>query len=183
MTNKLFKILIITVFVSAFCLSGCGNKSEEEAALADFSEAISNFTDYIKNADDQLNALNPEKEEAVDEMLSILDEMNTEFANLAEKEVPEQYQAIHELAVAASENMSEAVFYYHSAFEAENFNEQEADAAYEYYTRSMQDIEYIGYVLTGDDIPENDRIKIYEESDDSHLFEKWLPDNDNDDTE
>lgn len=183
MSNKLYKIFIIAINLSLFCLAGCGKKSEEEIELADFSIIISDFTDYIKSANEQLNSLDPERSESVDEMLGILDEMDTKFADLAENEVPEQYQAVHELAVAASENMSQSVSYYHLAFEPEEFNAQNADVAYEYYTRAMMDVEYMGYILSGDEIPENDRIKIYEESKDSHILDKWLSGDDDKDSQ
>ena len=51
--------------------------------------------------------------------------------------------------------MTNAVSYFHSAYEGEAFDEQDADVAYQYYTRAMVRIEYIGYVLVGE-IPEND---------------------------
>ena len=92
--------------------------------------------------------------------------------------VQEHYQSIVTLADEASENMTNAVSYFHSAYEGEAFDEQDADVAYQYYTRAMVRIEYIGYVLVGE-IPENDHVKVQEqELNDTRFIDKILDNND-----
>ena len=49
----------------------------------------------------------------------------------------------------------------------------DADIAYQYYTRAMTRIQYIGYVLAGD-IPEDERVTVLEETSDNALIEKLL---------
>ena len=142
------KYLIATI-TTVMCLTACGHTTEEKE-LADFSTSISNFTATIQDANQQINELDVDDAEASDKLLSILDNLDTEFKNLAELPVPEQYQSIETLADEASENMTNAVSYFHSAYESEEFNEQDADVAYQYYTRAMTRVEYIGYVLVGE---------------------------------
>lgn len=170
--NKSFKILAI--FSVLMCLGGCSN-TDEEKELASFSASISEFTTVIQDANDQINSIDTTSESASDELLAILDNLDKEFQELAELAIPEQYQSIEDLADEASSNMTNAVSYFHSAYEAESFNEQDADIAYQYYTRAMTRIQYIGYVLVGE-IPEGENITIHEEMMENTLLDKLLHD-------
>lgn len=169
--NRL-KYITILAFLS-FSLTACGKVSKEEQELAQFSESISTFTLNIKNANDDLNAIDVTSPEATNDMLLILDQLNEEFSNLAKLEVPEQYDSIESLAEEASQNMNNAVTFFHSAYDTAIFNEQDADIAYQYYCRAMMRIEYIGYILS-DNLPENDNVTVYEETNDSKLINKIL---------
>ena len=71
--------------------------------------------------------------------------------------------------------MTNAVSYYHSAYEAEEFSEEDADIAYQYYTRAMTRVQYIGYILIGE-IPEGDNITVHEETMENKLLDKLLHD-------
>ena len=75
--------------------------------------------------------------------------------------------------------MSLAVSHYHTAYESEPFNENYADAAYQYYKNSYEYVQYMGYLLAGEDIPENDHVKVYEETNDKNILNKWLSDDEN----
>ena len=152
---------IIGTLTTVLCLTACGHTNEEKE-LADFSSSISSFTASIQDANQQINELDVNDANASQELLSI----------------PEQYQSIETLADEASKNMTNAVSYFHSAYEGEAFDEQDADVAYQYYTRAMVRIEYIGYVLVGE-IPENDHVTVQEqELNDTRFIDKILDNND-----
>ena len=168
---------IIGTLTTVLCLTACGHTNEEKE-LADFSSSISSFTASIQDANQQINELDVNDANASQELLSILDGLDEKFKELADLSVPEQYQSIETLADEASENMTNAVSYFHSAYEGEAFDEQDADVAYQYYTRAMVRIEYIGYVLVGE-IPENDHVKVQEqELNDTRCIDKILDNND-----
>ena len=168
---------IIGTLTTVLCLTACGHTNEEKE-LADFSSSISSFTASIQDANQQINELDVKDANACQELLSILDGLDEKFKELADLSVPEQYQSIETLADEASENMTNAVSYFHSAYEGEAFDEQDADVAYQYYTRAMVRIEYIGYVLVGE-IPENDHVKVQEqELNDTRFIDKILDNND-----
>lgn len=168
---------IIGTLTTVLCLTACGHTNEEKE-LADFSSSISSFTASIQDANQQINELDVNDANASQELLSILDGLDEKFKELADLSVPEQYQSIETLANEASENMTNAVSYFHSAYEGEAFDEQDADVAYQYYTRAMVRIEYIGYVLVGE-IPENDHVKVQEqELNDTRFIDKILDNND-----
>ena len=168
---------IIGTLTTVLCLTACGHTNEEKE-LVDFSSSISSFTASIQDANQQINELDVNDANASQELLSILDGLDEKFKELADLSVPEQYQSIETLADEASENMTNAVSYFHSAYEGEAFDEQDADVAYQYYTRAMVRIEYIGYVLVGE-IPENDHVKVQEqELNDTRFIDKILDNND-----
>lgn len=168
---------IIGTLTTILCLTACGHTNEEKE-LADFSSSISDFTASIQDANQQINELDVNDANASQELLSILDGLDEKFKELADLSVPEQYQSIETLADEASENMTNAVSYFHSAYEGEAFDEQDADVAYQYYTRAMVRIEYIGYVLVGE-IPENDHVTVQEqELNDTRFIDKILDNND-----
>ena len=168
---------IIGTLTTVLCLTACGHTNEEKE-LADFSSSISSFTASIQDANQQINELDVNDANASQELLSILDGLDEKFKELADLSVPEQYQSIETLADEASENMTNAVSYFHSAYEGEAFDEQDANVAYQYYTRAMVRIEYIGYVLVGE-IPENDHVKVQEqELNDTRFIDKILDNND-----
>lgn len=166
------KYISILIFLS-LSLTACGKASKEEIALARFSESISEFSNKIRNANDDLNALDISSPEATTEMLFILDQMNEDFSNLASLDVPEQYDSIEALADEASDNMNNAVTFFHSAYDSDLFNEQDASIAYQYYCRAMMRVEYIGYILS-DNLPQNDNVTVYEETNDTTLINKIL---------
>ncbi len=172
-----YKIILTTLFVTV-CLGGCGKASKEDDAFAAFSDSVTNFSNVLKEADTQLNGLDVTSEGAADQMLEILDNLDNEFAQFAALSVPEdtQYQSIETLADEASQNMSDAVSHYHAAFESEAYSAYDADLAYQYYIRAMERVEYIGHLLSGNEIPENDHVTVHEESNDKEILDKILPD-------
>lgn len=173
MLNKKNKILFAAL-LGTVCLSGCGNTSDEEKELASFSTSVSEFTNYISESGEKINNLDVNKKESAEELLAILDDMDAEFAKFAELKAPDIYESVETLADGASTNMSMAVSYYHSAYEADEFNADDADVAYQYYTRAMKNVKGIGYVLSGEEIPTNEDITVYEKSNDGHILDKWL---------
>lgn len=169
------KVIFLTILMSVF-LFGCSNANDNEKALADFSAEISDFTEYIKDADAQIDSLDATDPSSIDSLLHILDDMDKTFQTFSEIDAPAQYQDVENLAQEASENMSLAVSYYHAFFENEPFSAQDADTAYDYYTRAMKRVRYIGYMLMGGEIPEEENVIIYEETNDHNILHKWISD-------
>ncbi len=165
--------IIILISLLSLSLSGCEYKSDEEKALATFSNSISSFTDTVLSIDMQMNELDVTDENACTDFLMMLDNLDNEFQSLAELTIPEQYLSIEPLADEASENMSIAVSYFHSAYGSEEFNATDADIAHQYYERAMTRIEYIGYILTGE-IPEDENVIIHEETADDRIIDKFI---------
>lgn len=182
MWNKTYKLTAAAI-LCAVCMSGCGKTSEEELALASFSASIEDFTNYMKEADQKIDSLDVNKKESVDELLSILDGMNEETAKLKTIAVPAQYAGIRNPVETAADSMSDAVSYYHAAFESDTFSESDADVAYQYYQTSMKCIKIIGYVIAGHEVPQDENVTVYEGNNDSNLLDKWFDKNDDSENE
>lgn len=175
--NKI-KILTVSAILLTFLCTGCGRTaSKEEKELADFSKAMSTFTTTIMEMDKEINELDTSNAESSKELLSILDNLNEEFKKVADLPVPEQYQSITDVAKDANNQMSQALTYFHSAYDSETFIKQDADIAYEYYVRAMKRIRVMGYLLAGESPDDIDGVTFYtDEVTESKLIDRLLQD-------
>ena len=144
-------LLFLSACLTAFSmlLSGCRGNTE----LDNYKVNMNQFFENIKIYDSSINALDPESETAVTDLLALLDSMDQSFRQMASLEVPDGFPGVEELADEASDYMTEAVSYYHQAFEAQPFDTVLADVARQNYDRANLRIQYILSILHGD-IPE-----------------------------
>lgn len=154
---KKYKFLGAAV-ICGFLLTGCG---EDEALLA-YQEDMSTFFENAAAYNDNMNAIDPNSEDAVSQLLSYLDGLQNEITWMAQLEVPEQFSAAESLADEADENMKEAVALFHQAYEGETYDEALGQAALEYYERTNVRIQYIITILHGE-IPEGEGVTYTEE--------------------
>lgn len=151
------KKLILSLLCVLF-LTGCG----EDEALNNYQKDMETFFEHMAEFDENMNAIDIGQEDYVAQLLSYLDALDAEVAWMAELEVPEQFSVVDNLADEASENMRQAVSYFHMAYEAEEFNPNYEEAAREYYKRANLRIQYIIMLLHGE-IPEGEGITYTEE--------------------
>ena len=170
MSHRFHKIIICsTCLLLSLASIGCSSKKEQE--LSSFSASIESFSKEIKEKNDAINQIDTSSDSASEDMLSLLDDLDESFKGLAELNVPDQYISIDSLADEASENMSQAVSFYHSAFGSDEYNEEDADVAYQYYTRAMTRINYIGMILNGE-VPEGENVTVYEEDQNADFIDQ-----------
>ena len=146
--NTKHKIILLLTVLTAFFLTGCG----KDAELENYKANMNQFFENIRVIDSSINALDPNSETAVSDLLSLLDSMNTSFEQMASLDVPDGFPGVDELADEASEYMSEAVSYYHQSYE-NGYNANLEDAARQYYESANVRFQYIVSILHGD-IPE-----------------------------
>lgn len=154
---KKLKKLILCLLCVLF-LTGCG----EDEALNNYQKDMEIFFQHVAEFDENMNTIDVGQEDYVAQLLSYLDALDAEVAWMAELEVPEQFSVVDDLADEASENMRQAVSYFHMAYEAEEFNPNYEEAAREYYKRANLRIQYIIMLLHGE-IPEGEGITYTEE--------------------
>lgn len=159
LTKKIpnFKVAFLLFILLMLTATGCGKNAE----LENYKANMNQFFENIKIFDSSINAIDPDSETAVSDLLSLLDSMNTSFEQMASLEVPDGFPGVEELADEASEYMSEAVSYYHQAYEGE-YDAALEDVARQNYERANVRFQYIVSILHGD-IPEE--IYTYEEDD------------------
>lgn len=155
---KKFRKLVLCLLCALF-LTGCG----EDDALDAYQADMETFFGHMAEFDENMNAIDVSQEDYVAQLLEYLDALDAEVAWMAELEVPEQFSVVDNLADEASENMRQAVSYFHMAYDAEEFNPNYEEAAREYYKRANIRIQYIIMLLHGE-IPEGEGITYTEES-------------------
>ncbi len=142
-------------------LTGCGSKDTE---LENYKANMNQFFENVKIFDSSMNALDPDSETVTTDLLALLDSMDTSFAQMASLEVPDDFPGVAELAAEASEYMSEAVSYYHQAYETDPYDAALEDIARQNYDRANVRLQYIVSIIHGE-IPEE--IYTYEDDDTS----------------
>lgn len=156
-TSAMLVLLCLGVLIG---MTGCGRDPE----LENYKENMNTFFESVASYDISINAIDPTSEDAVAQLLTLLDNMSASFTQMAELTVPQVFIGVEQLADEADEYMKEAVALYHQAFEAEVFDENIEEAAQENYSRANLRIQYILSILHGD-IPEE--IITYEETPDA----------------
>lgn len=140
-------------------LTACG----EDEELTAYQEDMTTFFEHVAAFNDNMNSIDASAEDAASQLLSYLDQLQSEFEWMAGLEVPDRFSAVDSLADEADENMKQAVALYHQAYEAEVFDEAVAQAAREYYDRANIRIQYIITILHGE-IPEGEGVTYTEEN-------------------
>lgn len=135
-------------------LTACGRDPE----LTQFKSDIDSFCSDISEIDTAMNNVDPESENAVNEVLSCLDKLDKRFQEFATLDFPEEFDYLENLADEASEYMTEAVSSYRDASTNDSYDEAQASAQYAYakenYSRAYKRIQIIITLLHGED-PEN----------------------------
>lgn len=170
--NKL--MVLCVVLLCGLWMTGCG----EDEALTTYQEDMNTFFENIAEINDGMNSIDASADDATQQLLSYLDQLQEDVAWMAELETPEQFSAVDSLADEADENMQQAVALYHEAYGSENYDEAIAEAASEYYDRANLRIQYIIMILHGE-IPEGEGIT-YTEEENSFLGEGYLNQTDDD---
>lgn len=143
----------------ALILVGCG----EDEALSQYQKDMQTFFEHIAEFDNNMNAVDVSQPDYLTQMLSYLDALDAEVAWMAGLEVPEEFSAVDSLADEASENMTQAVSFYHMAYENGEYDVNVEQAAREYYERANTRIQYIITLLHGE-IPQGEGVTYTEEN-------------------
>jgi len=163
MNMKVFNKRIFTILIALMCswvLLGCG----EDPALETYKQNMEVYFQGAATLNDRINSIDAQSDVNGEKLLGYLDQLDTITAQMAELEVPEQFQLVESLADEASENMTQAVSLYHELFTSEIYNQSLADGAFEYYERANKRISYIRSILQGN-IP--DELQIVEDTEDT----------------
>ena len=101
--------------------------------------------------DTAINKIDASDENAEKELLGYIDQLETEFEDLAQLNFPEEFKYLENLSDEASEYMKEAAKAYHTAYEGETFAANYNDYAFENYKRAYRRIQIILAYLHGED--------------------------------
>ena len=141
------KILAITAgLLTAMALTACG----KDPQLTQFREEIDAFCTEISDIDTAINNVDAESDNAADELLGYLDQLDQDFQDFAALDFPTKFDYLETMADEASEYMTTAVQSYHDAFSNGGYNQLTADYAKENYARAYKRIQIIITFLHGE---------------------------------
>ncbi len=146
-------------FVTAFMLTACG----KDPQLTQFREEIDSFCTEISDIDTEINNVDAQSENAPEELLGYLDQLDNAFQEFASLDFPTDFDYLESLADEASEYMSTAVESYHEAYSNEGYDQATADYARENYARAYKRIQIIITFLHGEQ-PEDVNLTTSEET-------------------
>jgi hypothetical protein len=146
-------VLACSVLMASM-LFGCGKK--DNAALGEYKENITAFYNKLSYYNEEINSIDPDAEDATTQLLSLMDQMNEAYKNMASTQIPEEFESISDISREAAEYMQSANEYYHLAYDGE-FDEENEELARQYYERANSRVMVMLKVLHGE-IPEGDNV-------------------------
>ena len=155
--KRFVSVLVCTVLcVSLCCVSGCGKQADN--GLEEYKASMTEFYDKLSYYDKSINGIDPNADNAKNQLLAYLDEMNESYKTMAELEIPEQFDSISEIAVEAADYMQMADEFYHLAYDGA-FDEDNEQLAAQYYQRANSRVQVMLTVLHGE-IPQGEGINV-----------------------
>jgi hypothetical protein len=151
--------MFFAMLLSASMLTACG----EDPELEQFKSSIDDFCTKISEIDTSINDIDAQSEDAADELLAYLDDLDLVFQSFAELDFPEEFDYLEELADDSSTYMTEAVTSYHSAYSNGSYNEYMAEYASENYARAYKRVQIIIAFLHGEEPDDADLTIEYSE--------------------
>ncbi len=153
-------LLTIALFLSLM-LAGCGKGTKE---LDAYYENMNAFTDSISTIKANMESIDTGSENALNEILGYLDQLQEQFKILADMEVPKEFSANEQLADDAYSYMQEANRLYHEFYDDPESDYAVFEAASENYSRAMKRVGYISSILKGEQ-PEGEGVDVTVEED------------------
>lgn len=120
---------------------------------------MTDFSTNIQELSESLTKLQPDEDNSITSLLSILDSMDEEFLALSQIDVPKEFFANEELSDEAYTYMHEAVAKYHEYYENDVPDDNTLLIANTSYARAMKRIEYISSILKGE-VPTGEGIEV-----------------------
>ena len=157
--KKKTALLLTTLLTCTFLLTGCG----EDKELTQFKKDMDNFCTKISEIDTSINGIDADSDNAVEELLTHLDELKVTFNEFAKFDFPEEFDYLESIAQEASDYMDTAVSSYHDAYSNDSYNEYTAEYAQGNYSRAYKRIQIIISWLHGE-TPEDVNITTVEDS-------------------
>ncbi|MCM1024937.1 MAG: hypothetical protein NC432_00740 [Roseburia sp.] len=138
-------LLSVTAMSIALLLAACG----EDPELTQFQKSVDAFCIRISEIDSSINSIDASSDDAVDELLDCLDDLDLVFQDFGKLDFPEEFDYLEDTAREASDYMSVAVENFHEAYSNDSYNEYTAEYAQGNYNRAYKRIQIIISFLHG----------------------------------
>ena len=150
MKNKI--CLLLTALLSATMLTACG----EDPALTQFRKSMDDFCKKVAEINTGINAIDATSENAPEELLTYLDDLEIIFESFGRLDFPEEFDYLEPIADEASSYMTDAVANYHEAYSNGSYNEYTAAYASQIYERAYKRVQIIISFLHGEEPEDTD---------------------------
>lgn len=127
-------------------ISGCGKNQK----LEDYRSSMEEYYKEASSYNDAIDSIDPDADDAGDQLLKQLDGLNEATQKMAALDVPSQFASNEELADDAADYMNQAVTLYHQAYSSDPYDPDLADQGRQYYERANKRIMYILKILHGE---------------------------------
>lgn len=151
---KKLTVILLSLGLIATTFSGCAKADDPYAG---YKKEMNNFFEAVTKINDEMNALDPEDDQAVEQLFAYLEELEEQFKYFSEIEVPDEFKVTEELADGAYDYMVEANGYFKDSFSENSFNEYTLEAAMECYQRANKRMQYVIDIIHGQ-LPEDESI-------------------------
>ena len=148
--KKVSSVLLSSLVVFSL-LAGCGSDGKV-SELESYEKDLLDFKSAVEDIGTKINEIDATHDDCKNELLFYVDALKDDFKKLSELEIPEGYETVTRLNEKATEYMSTAADYFHTAFEGEVFDEDAYETANTYYYKAFEFVNYTGQVIQGVDI-------------------------------
>lgn len=133
--------------IAMLSFTACGSDPE----MAKFKTEMDNFCTSISEIDTAINNLDAESENATNELLLYLEDLDLHFQYFANLDFPEEFDYLESLADESSAYMTEAVKSYNAVYSGNTYDESTAEYARENYSRAYKRVQIIITFLHGEE--------------------------------
>lgn len=137
--------MLLTAVFMVFLLTACG----EDPEMIRFRKRIDDFCTKVSEIDTSINNIDPDSDDAVEELLNCLDELDLVFQSFAKLDFPDEFDYLEDTAKEAGDYMSTAVESFHEAYGDNSYDESIAEYAQGNYNRAYKRIQIIISFLHG----------------------------------
>lgn len=135
------------ILLFSILLGGCGTTDSGE--ITEYKNSLNEFFEKVSVLNQDINAIDTSSPNYSSKLLALLDELNREFKEMSELDVPNGFTGVKELSEDAFLRISKAVSLYHEFFENEECDETLSNEAYNQYLMANKEIHYIIQILHG----------------------------------
>lgn len=122
-------------------LTGCAATTQSVEELSAYRTEMEGLFSDLENVQQTIDEIDASAGNADELLLQAMDEMSAACNKAAAAEAPAGYETVQDKAEHAATMMGRASSEFHSAFEAEDLDQNAYDEAMEYYKSACEDIQ------------------------------------------
>lgn len=127
------RLLVLLLSLCACLCSSCGSYSDQAQELEEYRLQMEGFFERISSLDERIRGIDPDSEDAEQQLLSAVDMMTSVISDTSVVEAPDVFPDAKELLGRAAQQMTASRKQYHAAFDGDVFDAEAFNEAEEYF--------------------------------------------------